>query len=305
MTLESPSCRLEGCSLQNKADLTIVLCEEAAKHSNKTEFGKSQISVLEWRSVGRQCRSPDERGMRGWTTSFWHVCISICFSIPLVIPMPCEKPYRMHKIDFKRKIKYFSRPFSISMERCCYISRLHSPRAWRKTAASPCIVQCHQIPSHFESPSLCAHLIIFLLLPFLTSLLYSCFPLPLHPQFFLHFVPSPWPSLAGLPSVFLCFSLAVWIRPSPNCLSHLNDGCLCNNWQPRSASSRLSTVSNSVFCLTPGDVWNAFSFGINQLRAALFWAWKCSEFFYQSIQEIGRIAWKTMMFLFTMSESNL
>ncbi len=28
------------------------------------------------------------------------------------------------------------------------------------------------------------------------------------------------------PSVFLCFSLAVWICPSPNRLSHLNDGCL-------------------------------------------------------------------------------
>lgn len=34
------------------------------------------------------------------------------------------------------------------------------------------------------------------------------------------------PSLPAPPSFFVCFSLAVWICPSPNRLSHLNDGCL-------------------------------------------------------------------------------
>lgn len=47
------------------------------------------------------------------------------------------------------------------------------------------------------------------------------------------------PYLPVPPSFFLCFSLAVWVCPSPNRLSHLNDGCLRLDWHPRSDSFSL------------------------------------------------------------------
>lgn len=62
--------------------------------------------------------------------------------------------------------------------------------------------------------------------------------MPLHLYFITNFLilrlsfPIP-------PSFFLCFSSAVRICPPSNCLSHLNDGCLCLKWQPRSNSFSL------------------------------------------------------------------
>lgn len=44
------------------------------------------------------------------------------------------------------------------------------------------------------------------------------------------------PSPPVRPSFSLCFSLAVWVCPSPNRLSHLNDGCLRHSRQLRSDS---------------------------------------------------------------------
>lgn len=211
--------------------------------------------------------------------------------------MPHNKPYIVHKND----LKHFQDLFQFPWNDAITFLRFRSSVDWWKPTASPCIVQCHQTPSHFESLqsfitlSVCPFIIFFFFLLSLSSqsfvliflglhekqvilsrfihcilFLYSCKLLPSwpqsvfffffypycvwtlslllqYPQFIFHHLPSFFllshttdAHLIFVPSaLFLCFSLAVWICPSPNRLSHLNDGCLRFNWQPRSDSFSL------------------------------------------------------------------
>lgn len=210
-----------------------------------------------------------------------------------MIPVPHDEPYCVHKNDFK---KHFWDLFQFPWNDAIIFLRFHSSVAWWKPAASPCISQCHKIPSHFKSSvfhyplcvslyhiplfsqtfvyfswsawkgvifSLCIPCIFFLyprqLLPSLpqsvspplclnplrTAVVAAISPPPPAIIFLLSHITAPYcPPLPVPPSFFLCFSLAVWICPSPNRLSHLNDGCLRLSWQPRSDSAM---VLNSIF----------------------------------------------------------
>lgn len=67
-----------------------------------------------------------------------------------MIPAPCDKPYSVPKKWFLKR--HFQDLFQFPWNDAIIFLRFYSSVAWWKPAASPCIIQCHQIPAHFESP---------------------------------------------------------------------------------------------------------------------------------------------------------
>lgn len=98
----------------------------------------------------------------------------------------------------KKKKKHFRDLFQFPWNDAIMFFRFHSSVAWWKPAASPCIVQCHQIPSHFESLQSFITLSVCLFTAFFLTF-------SVVPDFCVYFSRFAWKDTPSLLSIVLSF----------------------------------------------------------------------------------------------------